>query len=300
MDRFHSLEVFVKVVELESFAAAARALNMSPPAATRAVSALEDRLGTRLLTRTTRSVRLTESGERFFEDSQRILADMEEAELAAIGTHATPKGLIRITAPVLFGRDFVTPVLNDFLNEYPEVSAETLFVDRVVNMMDEGMHVAIRIGELPDSSLTAIRVGYVRRVLFASPDYLKDFGIPQYPKELKDHRIVQSIPMSSTMDWPFVENGKEFRVGISPQLRMNTNDAVIEAVKRGAGISRLLSYQVLPYFQDGSLKTVLEDFEQDPIPVHVVHQEGRMVSAKIRAFVDYMVAQLRAHSDLER
>ncbi|MTI09551.1 LysR family transcriptional regulator [Curvivirga aplysinae] len=299
MDRFHSLQVFVKVVETGSFAAAARALNLSPPAATRAISTLEDRLGTRLLTRTTRSVRLTESGERFFEDSQRILVDLEEAELAAIGTHATPKGLLRVTAPVLFGRYFVTPVLNEFLLEYPEVSAETLFVDRVVNMMDEGMHVAIRIGELPDSSLTAIRVGYVRRVMFASPDYLKNNGIPQHPKDLKSHRVVQSMAMGAGQEWPFVENGKEFRVGILPQLRMNTNDAVIEAVKRGGGISRLLSYQVIPYFQDGSLKTILEEFEQDRIPIHVVHQEGRMASAKVRAFVDYMVTHLRDNTDLE-
>jgi DNA-binding transcriptional LysR family regulator len=294
MDRFHSIQVFVKVADSGGFAAAARDLAMSPPAVTRAVAMLEDRLGTRLFVRTTRSVRLTESGERFLQDSRRILQELEEAEEAAVGSHAAPRGELHITAPVLFGRIFVTPILGDFLGLYPLVNARTLFVDRVVNLMDEGLDVAIRIGDLPDSSLIAVRAGTVRRVMFASPDYLDKHGLPQRPEDLSKHRLIQSLTMGASPEWPFQENGKPFSIRAEPRLRMNTNDAVIELALRGWGLSRLLSYQIAPYLAEGRLKTVLHEFELPPQPIHVVHQEGRMVSAKVRAFVDYMAERLRA------
>jgi DNA-binding transcriptional LysR family regulator len=294
MDRFRSLLVFVKVAERGGFAAAARALAMSPPAVTRAVSALEARIGTRLLVRTTRSVRLTESGERFLRDCRRILVDLEEAEEAAIGSHAAPRGELRITAPVLFGRHFVTPILGDFLDRYPLVNCRTLFVDRVVNLMDEGLDIAIRIGNLPDSSLIATRAGTVRWVVFATPEYLKKHGLPQRPMDLARHRLIQSIAIETASEWPFQENGKRRSIRIAPRLRMNTNDAVVEQVARGWGISRVLSYQIAPHLADGRLQTVLDKFELPPLPIHVVHQEGRMVSTKVRAFVDYMVERLRA------
>ncbi len=294
MDRFQSLQVFVKVAEQGGFAAAARALAMSPPAVTRAVAALEDRIGTRLLIRTTRSVRLTESGERFLQDSRRILVDLEEAEEAAVGSHAAPRGELRVTAPVLFGRLFVTSILGDFLDQYPSVNCRTLFVDRIVNLMDEGLDIAIRIGNLPDSSLTAVRAGTVRWVLFAAPAYLKKRGMPQHPEDLARHRLIQAIAVETASEWPYQENGKPRSIRIEPRLRMNTNDAVIELVARGWGLSRLLSYQIAPYLADGRLQTVLGEFELPPMPVHVVHQEGRMVSTKVRAFVDFMVDRLRA------
>jgi DNA-binding transcriptional LysR family regulator len=274
MDRFHAIQVFVEVAERGGFAAAARKLAMSPPAVTRAVALLEDRLGTRLFVRTTRSVRLTESGERFLQD-------------------AAPRGELRITAPVLFGRMFVAPILGGFLDRYPLVSAQTVFVDRVVNLMDEGLDVAIRIGELPDSSLTAVRAGTVRRVVFASPDYIRRHGLPQRPEDLSNHRLIQSLAMGAASEWPFREDGKPISVRVAPRLRMNTNDAVIELAVRGWGLSCLLSYQIAPYLADGRLQTVLGAFEMPPMPVHVLHQEGRMVSAKVRAFVDYMVERLR-------
>lgn len=298
MDRFHAIQVFVKVAECGGFAAAARALNISPPAATRAVAMLEDRLGTRLFVRTTRSVRLTESGERFVQDSRRILLELEEAEEAAVGSHAAPRGELHITAPVLFGRMFVAPILGAFVDLYPQVSARTLFVDRVVNMMDEGLDAAIRIGDLPDSGLIAVRAGTVRRVLFASPDYLEKHGVPQHPGELASnktgHRLIQSLAMGSSTEWPFQKNGAPFSVRVTPRLHFNTNDAVIELAVRGWGISRLLSYQVAPYLADGRLKTILSEFELPPLPIHVLHQEGRLVSARVRAFVDFMAARLRA------
>jgi DNA-binding transcriptional LysR family regulator len=294
MDRFHSIQVFVKVADCEGFAAAARDLTMSPPAVTRAIAMLEDRLGTRLFVRTTRSVRLTESGERFLQDARRILLELEEAEEAAVGSHAAPRGGLRITAPVLFGRMFVTPILGDFLDLYPLVNARTLFVDRVVNLMDEGLDVAIRIGDLPDSSLIAVRAGTVRRVMFASPEYVKEHGMPQRPEDLSKHRLIQSLAMGASSEWPFQENGKPFSIRAEPRLRMNTNDAVIELAVRGWGLSRLLSYQIAPDLAEGRLQTVLDEFELPPLPIHVVHQEGRMVSAKVRAFVDYMAERLRA------
>ena len=294
MDRFRSIQVFVKVAERGGFAAAARDLNMSPPAVTRAVAMLEDRLGTRLFVRTTRSVRLTESGERFLQDGRRILLELAEAEDAAVGAHATPRGDLRITAPVLFGRMHVTPILGEFLDRYPQVSARTLFVDRVVNLMDEGLDVAIRIGDLPDSGLTAVRAGTVRRVMFASPEYIETHGMPHHPRDLTDHRLIQSMALGASPDWPFLDNGKPISVALESRLRMNTNDAVIELALQGWGLSRLLSYQVAPYLADGRLQAVLSTFELPAMPVHVLHQEGRMVSARVRAFVDYMVARLRA------
>ncbi len=298
MDRFHSIQVFVKVAENGGFAAAARNLAISPPAVTRAIAMLEDRLGTRLFIRTTRTVRLTESGERFLQDARRILLELEEAEDAAIGSHAAPRGELRITAPVLFGRKYVTPILGEFLDTFPMVNAQTLFVDRVVNLMDEGLDVAIRIGELPDSSLTAVRVGSVRQIMFASSEYIKNHDPPRRPEDLGEHRLVQAVNMGSAPVWPFQEYGKPLSIRVEPRLRMNTNDAVIELVSAGWGISRLMSYQIASDLADGRLQSVLDDFELPPLPIHVVHQEGRMVSAKVRAFVDFMVDRLRADATL--
>nr|MBT6743445.1 LysR family transcriptional regulator [Rhodospirillales bacterium] len=298
MDRFHAVQVFVKVADCGGFAAAARDLSISPPAVTRAVALLEDRLGTRLFVRTTRSVRLTESGERFLADGRRILLELEEAEEAAVGIHAAPRGELRITAPVLFGRIYVTPILGDYLDCYPMVNIQTLFVDRVVSLMDEGLEIAIRIGELPDSSLTAIRVGLVRRVMFASPEYIKTNGLPKRPEDIANHQLIKSTSVETSQEWAFQENGVPLSVRAEPRLRMNTNDAVIELALRGWGISRLMSYQVAPYLADGRLRAILEPFEMPPMQVHVIHQEGLMVSAKVRSFVDFMVERLRANAAL--
>jgi len=295
LDKFYAIQVFVKVAECGGFAAAARSLAVSPPAVTRAISMLEDRLGTRLFVRTTRSVRLTESGARFLADGRRILVELQDAENAATGTHTEPRGVLRITSPVLFGRLFVTPILGDFLDRYPMVNAETLFVDRVVNLMDEGLDVAIRIGDLPDSSLIATRVGSVRRVTVASPDYLARHKPLLHPKDLLDHKLIQPLGLGTAKDWVFYENGKPISIPAEPRLRMNTNDAVIEMADRGWGIApRLLSYQVASHVANGRLKILLSEFESPPLPVHILHQEGTIVSAKLRAFVDFMAQELRA------
>ena len=295
MDRLHSMEVFAAVADSGSFAKAARAMRLSPPAVTRAITALEDRLGTRLFLRTTRSVRLTEAGGRFLADAQRILQEIREAEEAAAGEHATPRGMLHVTAPVLFGRIYVAPILREFLDLYPSVTADTLFLDRVVNIVDEGMDVAIRIGELPDSSLTAIRVGFVRRVVYGAPVYFAKYGSPRHPRELTGHRVISGETAASIIDWRFSDGGTDFAVRVTPKMFVNNLDTAIESAICGWGISRTLFYQVAPHVAEGRLQIVLEAFEPPPLPIHVVRQEGRRASAKLRAFVDFAVDRLRAH-----
>ncbi|WP_421418077.1 LysR family transcriptional regulator, partial [Agrobacterium tumefaciens] len=201
MDRWQAMKVFVKVAEAESFADAGRQLHMSPPAVTRVVSSLEDIIGTRLLTRTTRSVKLTESGNRYFTDCQRLLADLADAEAAAAGAFAKPTGTLSITASSMFGTMFVLPVVTEYLDEYPDVIGRCLFLDRVVNIVDEGIDVSIRIGHLPDSGFSAIRVGFVKRVICGSPVYFDQNGVPLTPSDLSRHRIVASTSAWSSLEW---------------------------------------------------------------------------------------------------
>lgn len=294
MDRLQAMTTFVAVVDSGGFASAARKLNLSPPVVTRAVAELEERLGLRLLTRTTRVVRVTDAGARFAEDCRRILADIEEAETAATGTHAAPRGTLTLTAPVLFGHLYVTPVLVRYLQQYPEVDAQCLFLDRVVNVVEEGIDVAVRIGELPDSSLQAVRVGRVRRVLVAAPAYLKAQGVPQRPEDLARHAIVSASGVTPVSEWRFNDAGKPLLQRMQPRMRTTTNDSAIAAAVAGLGITRLLSYQVAAHVRSGALQVLLEDFETAPLPVHVVHHEGRRATQKVRAFIDLAVDGLRA------
>jgi DNA-binding transcriptional LysR family regulator len=297
MDRLHTMEVFAAVADSGSFAKAAKAMRLSPPAVTRAITALEDRLGTRLFLRTTRSVRLTEAGARFLTDTQRILQEIGEAEETAAGTHAAPRGVLHVTAPVLFGRIYVAPALRDYLDLHPAVSAATLFVDRVVNIVEEGMDVAIRIGDLPDSSLTAIRVGAVRRVLFGAPAYFERHGLPRHPAELAEHRIVAVEAGAGAIDWRFGDG--DIVVRVRPRMVVNNLDTAIESALCGWALARTLSYQVAPHVAEGRLRIILQEFEPKPLPIHVVHPEGRRASAKLRTFVDYIVDRLRADPALK-
>lgn len=293
MDRLQAMGVFVKVAEAGGFAEAARRLAMSPPAVTRAVAGLEGAIGARLLTRTTRHVKLTDVGARYLDDCRRILAEIGEAEASAAGSHAHPTGVLSVTAPTLFGRIYVLPVLTRYLGDHPAVDGRALFLDRIVNIVDEGMDVAVRIGALADSGLTAARCGTVRRVVCASPAYLARHGRPQDPADLAGHRIV-ALTHSDASEWRFGPDRKTI-VPISPRLACNGNDAAIAAATDGWGLTRVLSYQVAEALRDGRLETVLETFEPEALPIHVVHAEGRGASAKVRSFVDYAVAQLRAN-----
>lgn len=285
MDRWQAMRVFVRVAEQAGFAGAARQLNMSPPAVTRAVAALEARIGTRLLVRTTRSVKLTEAGARYLEDCRRILAEIEEAEAAASGAGATPTGELTVTAPVQFGRLYVLPVVMEHLARHPAVSTQALFLDRVINMVEEGVDVGIRIGPLPDSGLTAIRVGGVRRVLCAAPDYLDRHGTPAHARDLRDHAVIGSTGAAPG--------------GRRPRLTCNTVDSVLAAALAGQGIARLLSYQVAPSVAEGRLRLVLDDPDGAPMPIHVVSVEGRRAPAKVRSFIDLAVERLRANPLLD-
>jgi DNA-binding transcriptional LysR family regulator len=289
MDRFQLMNVFVAVAEESGFAAGARRLRMSPPAVTRAVAALEQRLKVKLLNRTTRYVRTTEVGQRYLDDARRILAEADEADEAAAGVNAAPRGHLAVTAPVLFGRMFVMPVVVEYLNRYPDTAASAMLLDRVVNLIEEGLDVGIRIGELPDSNLQATAVGSVRLVVCASKEYLRRHGVPRRPEEVLQHSIIASSAGSASISWRF--GGRVLR--IEPRLTVTTNDGAIEAALRGFGITRMLSYQVSSYVMAGDLRIVLEEHEPAPRPINIVHREGRHASAKVRAFVDLMAERLR-------
>lgn len=294
MDRFHLINVFVAVVDTNGFAGAARKLSMSPPAVTRAINELELHLGLRLLTRTTRTVRVTDAGERYVQDCRRILGDMLEADESVSGMHASPRGRLTISAPVLFGGLYVTPVITEYLTRYPDVSASCLFLDRIVSLVDEGVDVAVRIGELPDSSMQAIRVGQVRRVICASPDYLANNGIPITPDDLHAHTIVSASSVTPNPVWKLVENGETKSVHLEARMTTSTNDSALAAAAAGFGLTRLLSYQVAEHLRNGKLKTVLAEYEPAALPVHVVHREGRQAPQRVRAFIDLAVERLRA------
>ena len=298
MDRLSAMAAFVAVVDEAGFAAAARKLGQSPPAVTRAVAELESRMGVRLLTRTTRSVRLTEAGTRYAADCRRILADVADSEASTIGTHSQPRGHLVITAPVLFGRMYVMPIVAEYLERYPETDVSCWYVDRVVNLIEEGIDVAVRIGDLADSSLQAVGVGRVDRVVCASRRYLKRYGVPREPRELGEHRIVSAGAVTPTQEWSFVADGRPLRVRVRPRLATTSNDSAIVAALGGFGITRVLSYQIAEYIEAGKLERMLEKYEPPPLPIHVVHREGRHAAQKARAFVDLAVERLRADASL--
>jgi DNA-binding transcriptional LysR family regulator len=298
MDKFNLISIFIAVVDTNGFAAAARKLNISPPAVTRAINELELQLHVRLLTRTTRKVRVTDAGARYVEDCRRIIAELSEADESVGGSHGAPRGRLVVTAPVLFGSKFVTPIVAEYLQTYPEVSASCLFLDRIVNMMDEGIDVAIRIGELPDSSMQSIRVGQVRRVICAAPGYLKQGGIPRKPDDLQNHFIISANSTNSSPEWTLMEDGVARAIRLQSRFTTSTNDSAITAAVGGFGLTRLLSYQIADFLRDGQLKTVLSQCEPPALPIHVVHREGRHASKKARAFIDLAVARLRANKAL--
>jgi len=293
MDRLLAMNVFVAVAEEQGFAAAARRLQMSPPAVTRTIANLEDHLGVKLLNRTTRFVRITEAGSRYIEDARRVIVEADAADEAVSGINAEPRGHLVVTAPIMFGRMFVMPQIVEYLNRYPETEVSAVFLDRVVNLVEEGFDVSVRIGELPDSSMRALPVGQVRQIVCASPEYLRQHGVPTTPEDLINHRLVTSSAGSGTSDWRLgAEPGKR-AIRVKPRLTVTTNDAAIEAVLHNFGVTRLLSYQVAPLVSHGQIKIILEDYEPPPLPIHIVHREGRLTSARVRTFIDFIAKRLR-------
>lgn len=287
MDRLYAMTIFLAVVDEGGFAPAARKLNISPPVVTRAIGELEAAIGARLLVRSTRVVRVTDAGLRYASDCRRVLADIADIEQAANGTHAAPRGRLVITASVLFGKMYVTPIVTDYLRRYPETDIECRFLDRVVNMMDEGVDTAIRIGVLPDSSYQAVQVGQVRQLLVAAPAYLHRRGTPDRPEDLKQHAVISAIGITPTPDWRFQHDGKTQTVRVHLRMTTSSNDSAIAAALDGFGITRVLSYMVAHHLAEGRL-----------VPISVVHHEGRQSTPKIRAFIDLAIVTLRADATL--
>ena len=293
MDRLQQMQVFVAVAEEAGFAAAARRLNQSAPAVTRAVAGLEEHLGIKLLSRTTRLVRTTEAGQRYLEDARRILAEVEAAEEAVAGVNAEPRGLLSVTAPVMFGRRYVMPGIVEYLRRYPDAQVDAVFLDRTVNLLEEGLDVGVRIGELPDSSMRALRVGSVRRVLVAAPAYLESRGTPDSPHALGLHTLIASSAGDWGAGWRFRFDDGEHTLRVRPRLTVTSNDAAIEAALAGLGIARLLSYQAATEFSEGLLVPVLRAFEPPPLPIHIIHRSGPSSPGKVRAFIDLLAERLR-------
>src|SRR5579863_7344667 len=289
MDRLDAMQAFVTVADLRGFAPAARKLGLSPSGVTRLISALESRIGARLLQRTTRSVTLTDAGARYLERARRILADVEEAEIAAEGERARPSGRFVISAPVGFGRRHVSPVMNAYLKRYREVSAELRLEDRMINLVEEGVDLAVRIGHLADSSLVARHVGDMRRIIIASPAYLKSRGEPKRPEDIVAHDTIRFGAPAGSSEWRFTEGGTDIRLNYSPRLTTNNADAAIQYAEAGGGLTAVLAYQAADAIKRGRLKIVLAKFEQPPLPIHIVYPTSRLLSAKVRAFIDLVV-----------
>lgn len=304
MDQLERLRTFIAVADAGGFARAARQRGSSPAAVTRAVAALEQRLGTPLLHRTTRSLRLTEAGESFLADCRRILGELEVAEAAVSGLRDEPRGVLSVTAPAMFGRRHLAPLLLDFLGQHPALTARAFFADRVVHLIDEGYDVALRIAPLPDSGLTALPVGSLRRVVAAAPAYLARRGVPRTPADLAGHQAIGfSFDGQAPAPWTFCAPGgaalREATASPQERLVVNANDVKIAAACAGHGLVRALAYQVADEVRDGRLRIVLADHEPPPVPVHLVYPAGRMAAAKVRSFVRYAAERLRQEPVLQ-
>jgi DNA-binding transcriptional LysR family regulator len=297
MDRLDAMRAFVAVAEARGFAAAARRLALSPPAVTRGVAMLEARVGARLLHRTTRVVRLTEAGDRYFGDCKRILAEIDDAEAAVAGIQTELRGDLAVTASAAFGRMHVAPLVLEFLDAHPRVSARTLYADRVVDLMEEGFDVAVRIAHLQDSSLTAIAVGSVRRVVCASPAYIAAHRKPRSPDDLARLDTIGFSQGLVEEPWLFgADARKRHSVSVSPRLHVNSAEVAIAAALDGWGFTRVLSYMVEPEVRAGRLQVVLSSFEPPRIPISLVYREGRKAPAKVRAFVEFAGGRLRSQA----
>lgn len=286
MDRLDAMAAFAAVADLRSFTAAARRLGVSPPVVTRLIAALEERLAIRLLQRTTRSVRLTDSGTRYIEHARRILADVAEAEGAAQSEQTEPTGRFTLTASNLFGRLHVAPVLSRFLERHPKVVAELILSDRNLNLVDGGIDLAVRIGSLEDSDLVTRRVGATRRVVVGTPAYLAGRRRLRAPADIAAHQVVQFTGLTPRPEWRFVGSASDAPVPFAPAFVTNSIDAAIHEAERGRGLCMLLAYQVAPAVRRGRLRVVLSKFEPPPLPIHLAYPSKRLLAAKVRTFID--------------
>jgi DNA-binding transcriptional LysR family regulator len=295
MDRIDAMQAFVAVAELRGFAPAARKLGLSPSGVTRLVAALEERLGARLLQRTTRSVALTDVGARYLERIKRVLADVEEAEGSVQDERTRPSGRLVVSAPIGFGRLHVSPVMSAYLKRYTEVAAELRLSDRMINLVEDGVDLAVRIGHLADSSLVARQVGEMRRIVVASPGYLKQHGEPKTPEAIASHATIQFGAAAAPPDWRFVRDKSEIRIASTPRFITNSSDAAIQYAGQGGGLTRVMFYQAAEAIKAGRLRIVLAKFEQPLLPIHIVYPTSRLLSAKVRTFIDLVTERSDWH-----
>lgn len=292
MDRFRAMQAFIRIVDGGSLSAAARALGVSLPAIVRTLAALEEHLGTRLLNRTTRRISLTDAGQQYYERSRQILGELEDAELSVSSAGRKPAGTLSLTAPVLYGRLKVVPVVAEYRRRFPDVAIRLLLLDRNVNLIEEGLDLAIRIGALADSSLVATELARVRRVLYASPAYLRRRGVPRHPRELAKHACLSLSIIAPGDHWHFREEGKDLAVKVHPAFVSNSADAVIAMAEAGAGIGIALSYQIERQLAQRKVKLVLDEFAPPAMPVSALYPHGRLTAAKVREFLALAAAAL--------
>ena len=293
MDKFKAMETFVRIVEKGSLTEAANALDTSLPTVVRTLASLERHLGVTLLNRTTRRIRLTEEGAQYLERCRVILSAMHEAEETLIPRQAELRGNLSITASVLFGRRYVAPIVNDFLRRHPRVTADLRFADRIVNLVEEGVDVAVRIAHLKDSSLVAIPVGRVRQVVCASEQYLHSNGVPEVPNDIRRHGCIRHTGLAPRSEWHFKVGRRNASIPITSTISCNDIDSSLNACIDGLGLGMFLSYQVAPFRANGQLKYVLEQFESEPVPVHVAYPHSNLLSNRVHVFVDECVDRLR-------
>ena len=294
MDRLDAMSVLLAVVENGSLSAASRALHSPLPTVSRKISELEAQLGVRLIVRTSRRILLTEAGEGYVSAAREILGRVEEAERRASGEYLSPRGDLTMTAPIVFGRLHVLPVITDFLKAFPDINIRLTMSDRTVSLVDEHIDVALRISELSESNLVATKLGSIRRTVYASPDYLRRNPLPLHPRDLIAHACVAFEGILSSQAWGFRENGQDISTPIHPRLSVNTAEAAVDAAVAGVGVTRVMSYQAKQAVENGHLVPLLEEFEQAAAPVHLVHLSQGLLPLKLRAFLDYATPRLRA------
>ncbi|MDK1373478.1 MULTISPECIES: LysR family transcriptional regulator [unclassified Sinorhizobium] len=295
MDRFEAMSILVAAVEAGSLTGAGRRLNMPLPSVSRKLAELEDHLGTRLLTRTTRKLTLTDAGNDYFQSCKRILEEVGDAERKAAGEQSAPKGELVVTTPIVFGRLHVLPVVSAFLALYPDINVRMLLSDRNVHLLEDDIDLAVRIGALPDSTMVARRVGSVRRVVCGSPGCFERHGVPASPADLERLPCVTFDMMGSPNPWPFGKGGnaREQVAEIRPRLCVNTAEAALDAAIAGVGVTRVLSYQAARAVNEGLLQVVLQAFEPAPLPVHILYQGRGELPFKMRSFLDFAAPRLR-------
>lgn len=293
MDKLTAMATFVQIVDSGSLTAAAEVLGTSLPTVVRTLATLEKSLSVRLLNRTTRRITLTDEGRHYLEQCRRILSDIEDAELALTDQQSEPIGKLCITAPVMFGKIHVRPIVTRFMKQFNRINVELLLLDRTVNLIDEGIDVAIRIGHLGDSSLVARPVGEIRQVVCASPELLEKAGDMKRPEDLSEHPCIRVTGLAPGPTWHFSKNGKPLTIPINDTFLCNQVDAAIDACKEGIGFGIFLSYQIESLLRQGKLASVLADYEPPPMPVSVVYSHPRLMSTRVRVFVDWITRDLQ-------